>query len=90
MKTIQIVQLRGRPVALALGEDAILSEHVTGSERSIVAGMALYAIEVQTGQRPAPYSDADAERYARHAIALRQRPRVPRLRRGAHARPAAP
>ena len=90
MKTIQIIQLRGRPVALALGEDAILSEHVTGSERSIVAGMALYAIEVQTGQRPGPYSDADAERYARHAIALRQRHRVPRQRRGAHARTAAP
>jgi hypothetical protein len=89
MKAIQIVQLRGRPVALALGEDAIISEHVTGSERSIVAGMALYAIEVQTGQRPGPYNDADAERYARHAIALRP-PRVPRLRRGAHARPAAP
>ena len=51
--------------------------------------MALYAIEVQTGQRPGPYTDTDAERYARHAIALRQA-RVPRLRRGAHARTAAP
>lgn len=88
MKTIQIIQLRGRPVALALDGDAIIADHVTGLERSVVAGMALYALEVQAGQRPGPYADADAEGYARHAIALRQA-RIPRVRRAAHRRPAA-
>jgi len=87
MRTIQVIELAGRPVALALGDEAIIADHVAGEERSIVAGMALYALEVQTGVRPGPYTDAGAEQYARHAIALRQRP-LPRQRRGAHRRAA--
>lgn len=85
MRTIQVIELHGRPVALALSGEAIIAEHVTGQERSIVAGMALYALEIQAGQRPGPYADADAERYARAAIVLRQR--LPsHARRGAHRR----
>ena len=85
MRTIQVIELHGRPVALALGGEAIIADHVTDEERSIVAGMALYALEIQMGRRPGPYADADAKRYASSAIALRQRP-VPRTRRGAHRR----
>jgi hypothetical protein len=85
MRTIQVIELHGRPVALALGGEAIIADHVTGQERSIVAGMALYALEIQAGQRPGPYADADAERYARAAIALRPRPPA-QARRGAHRR----
>ena len=81
MRTIQIIELHGRPVALALVNEAILADHIPADERSIVAGMALYALEVQTGQRPGPYNHADAERYARHANALRQT-HMPRIRRG--------
>lgn len=87
MRTIQVIELAGHPVALALGDEAIIANHVTDQERSIVAGMALYALEIQTGQRPGPYTDADAEHYARHAITLRQRP-LPRQRRGAQPRAA--
>lgn len=29
-------------------------------------------LKVQTATRPGPYADTDAERYARHAIALRE------------------
>lgn len=87
MRHIQIIELRGRPGALAVGEDAIIADHVTGKDRSIVAGMTLYALEVQAGARPGPYADADAERYARRAIALRQA-QPPRVRRRAHRRPA--
>lgn len=87
MRTIQVIELAGRPVALALGDEAIIADHITGELRSIAAGMALYALEIQTGLRPGPYADADAERYARQAIALRQRP-LPRQRRGAHPRTA--
>jgi len=88
MRHIQVIELRGRPVALALGEEAIIADHVTGQDRSIVAGMTLYALEVQAGARPGPYADADAERFARRAIALRQA-QSPRVRRRAHRRPAA-
>ena len=79
-------QLHGRPVALALGENAIIADHVTGPDRAIVAGMALYAIEVQTATRPGPYADADAERYARRELALRTTRVLPRSRRGGHTR----
>jgi hypothetical protein len=88
MKHIQVIELGGRPVALALGEEAIIADHVAGEDRSIVAGMTLYALEVQAGARPGPYVDVDAERYARQAIALRQaQPRC--VRRRSHRRHAA-
>ena len=83
MKTIQIIELHGRPVALALGDEAIIADHVTGRDRRVVAGMALYALEVQASTRPGPYTDSAAEQYARAALA----PRPPRQRRGAHAHP---
>ena len=86
MRQIQVIELRGRPVALALVNEAILAEHITDADRPIVAGMALYAIEIQTGSRPGPYSDADAERYARRELALRPARGLPRPRRGQHAR----
>lgn len=86
MRQIQVIELRGRPVALALGDEAILADHITDTDRPIVAGMALYAIDIQAGRRPAPYSDADAERYARRELALRTPRALPRPRRGRHAR----
>ncbi|MEJ7894206.1 MAG: hypothetical protein WKF94_16375 [Solirubrobacteraceae bacterium] len=90
MRTIQVIELRGRPVALALADEAILADHITDDEQPIVAGMALYALEVQAGARPGPYTDADAERYARRELALRAAARpVPRPRRGGHRRATA-
>lgn len=86
MRQIQVIELRGRPVALALIDEAILADHITDDDRPIVAGMALYAIEIQTGRRPGPYSDDDAERYARRELALRTARALPRPRRGRHAR----
>jgi hypothetical protein len=86
MRQIQVIELRGRPVALALGDEAILADHITADDRPIVAGMALYAIDIQAGRRPGPYNDADAERYARRELALRTARVLPRPRRGRHAR----
>ncbi len=86
MRQIQVIELHGRPVALALGDEAILADHITDADRTIVAGMALYAIEIQTGSRPGPYRDADAARYARRALAVRTARALPRPRRGRHAR----
>lgn len=89
MRQIQVIELHGRPVALALVEEAILADHITEDDRPIVVAMALYAIEIQTGTRPGPYSDVDAERYARRELALRAARALPRPRRGRHARTAA-
>jgi len=87
MTQIQIIELHGRPVALALGEQAIIADHITGEDRQVAAGMALYALEVQSGERAGPYTHDNAERYARDAIASRH-PVAPRVRRGAHPRRA--
>jgi hypothetical protein len=68
MPTIQVIQRGGRAVALATNKGAIISDHVTGTERRIAAGMALYAIEILAGQRPGPYTDADAEQHSTRGI----------------------
>jgi len=86
MRQIQVIELHGRPVALALSDEAILADHITTDDRPIVAAMALYAIEIQTGTRPGPYNDNDAERYARRELALRTARALPRPRRDRHAR----
>ena len=88
MREIQVIELQGRAVALALVDEAILADHITDSDRPVVAGMALYALEIQTGGRPGPYSNADAERYARRELAVRAT-QPPRRRHGAHARTVA-
>ena len=90
MRQIQVIELHGRTIALAVGDKTIIADHhITDDDRSIVAGMALYALDIQAGARPGPYTDADAERYARHALAQRTA-RRPHTRRGAHPRPATP
>jgi hypothetical protein len=71
MKTIQIIELDGRPAALVVGDQAIIAEHLSASERARVRAKALYAIEIQTGSRRGPYRDEDAERYAQRATARR-------------------
>jgi hypothetical protein len=75
MRTIQLIQRRGRAVALATNKEAIISERVTGTARRIVAGMALYAVEILAGSRPGPYTDADAERHAQVGLARQRRRR---------------
>jgi hypothetical protein len=88
MKTIQIIDLDGRPAALAADGAAIIAKHVAPALLAHVQAKALYALQIQAGERPGPYTDSGAERYARSATAttaapaLRLRPGSPR--RGAH------
>jgi hypothetical protein len=67
MKTIQIIELDGRPAALVAGDKAIIAHHITGADRARVQAKALYAIEIATGARSGPYTDQRAERYAASA-----------------------
>ena len=71
MKTIQIITLRGKPAAIAVNGTAVIAQHVPDTELALVQAKALYALEIQAGTRPGPYTDPDAERYARHAAAAR-------------------
>jgi hypothetical protein len=84
MKTIQIIELDGRPAALVTGDEAIIADHISGADRARVQAKALYAIEIRTGARPGPYTDQRAERYA--ASAATSRSGESRRRRAGHQR----
>jgi hypothetical protein len=79
MTSIQIITLRGRTAAIAVNATAIIAPDVRASELAHVQAKALYALEIQDGTLPGPYSDADAEDYASRATAaLRWRADAPR------------
>ncbi len=92
MKTIQIINLDGKPAAIAVDGIAHVAEHVPANKLQRVQAKALYALMVQTGDAPGPYTDAGAERYAHTAAATaarpapRERPQPGRPRRDAHRR----
>jgi len=93
MLEIQIISLRGRTAAIVAGDTAILAEHVPDKLVARVQARALYAMQIQAGELPGPYTDADAERYAARAAAAARQPPDPRphqqpgrTRRGSHRR----
>jgi hypothetical protein len=72
MQTITLTH-RGQPVALAALTRVWFAAHIEAlpaghPRKRLVAFMAFYAREVLTGARPGPYTDADAERFARLAL----------------------
>lgn len=72
MTAIQIIELDGRPAAIVAGEQAIIPAQLTGHAREHVAAKALYALQIASGERCGPYTDDDAEAYARGVAAPRQ------------------
>ena len=74
MKTIQIINLHGKPAAIAVNGAAVIAQHVPATALAHVQAKALYALEIQAGERPGPYTDTDAENYARHAAAATRPP----------------
>jgi hypothetical protein len=64
METIQLIKLDGRVLAVVAGNRAIIADELVGADRLRVQAKALYALEVRAGERPGPYSDDAAERYA--------------------------
>jgi hypothetical protein len=71
MVTIQIIELDGCAVALIVEDRLIIPERLVGADRRRVQAKALYALEIRAGQRPGPYTDEDAERYAKAVTARR-------------------
>lgn len=66
MPIIQLIELDGEPVAVTVGADrAVISDRVGGGSRALVEAMCLFALQIAAGERPGPYSGADAERWAR-------------------------
>jgi hypothetical protein len=65
MKIIQIIDLDGQPVAIAAGGRAIITDRVPPDQLAHVQAKSLYALQIQAGNRTGPYTDHDAEQYAR-------------------------
>jgi hypothetical protein len=64
METIQLIELNGRVVAVVADDCAIIADELVGADCLRVQAKALYALEILAGERPGPYSDDAAERYA--------------------------
>jgi len=100
MKTIQIINLHGKPAAIAVNGAAVIAQHVPAAALALVQAKALYALEIEACERPGPYTDTDAENYARRAAAAatppsspsttRPRPRTMARQRGRRRQPLQP
>ncbi len=69
MVTIQPIEHDGHVVALVAGARALIGAEFAGRALALVRAKCLYALEVQAGERPGPYSDEVATRYAQRALA---------------------
>ncbi|HEV7806317.1 MAG TPA: hypothetical protein VGO80_10885 [Solirubrobacteraceae bacterium] len=74
MKTIQIIDLDGRPAAIAVGGAAIIAAHIPAALLAHVqAKGALRPADPSPTSYPAPYTDTAAEHYALAAAAAPRR-----------------
>jgi hypothetical protein len=80
MVTIQPIHHDGHVVALVAGDRALIGEELRGRALALVQAKCLYALEIQAGECPGPYTEAAATRYAQHAIARRQHAHTRRRR----------
>ena len=69
MVRIQPIEHDGHVVALVAGGRALIGDRLAGHMLALVRAKCLYALEVQAGERPGPYSDEAATRYAQRALA---------------------
>ena len=82
MNRVTIIELDGRAVAAVASGEAIITRGLAAGELAHVQAKAIFALEIQAGERPGPYSDDGAERYARRLL----EPSPPPLRRSPHHR----
>jgi hypothetical protein len=67
MRNLQPITHNHRLAAVVIARQAIIDDTLGPKQHRHVQAMCLYAIEIADRERPGPYTDADAERYARRA-----------------------
>ncbi len=67
IKHLQLITHQGRLAAVVIAEQAIIDDTLPPEQHQHVQAMCLYALQISEHERPGPYTDADAETYARHA-----------------------
>jgi len=70
MKRLQQITHNSELVAITLADQAIIDNTLPASEH--VQAMCLYALQIQAGELPGPYTDAKANAYAVAAGARRR------------------
>ena len=72
MSRLHQITHNGELVAIVLADQAIIDDTLPASEQPHVQAMCLYALQIQAGELPGPYTDAKATAYAVAAGARRQ------------------
>ena len=67
MSALQKIVYRGRLAAVVLADQAILTDPLPEPDERTVKAMCLYALEINAGLHPGPYTDQNAVEYARRA-----------------------
>jgi hypothetical protein len=71
MRHIQIIIHRGRLAAAIVAGQAVVDDTLCDADFRHVQAMCLYAMQTIEGDRPGPYTDPDADTYARETLASR-------------------
>ena len=67
MSAIQKIIYKGQLAAIVLADQAIIPDGLAEPDERTVQAMCLYALEIDAGLQPGPYSDERALEYARRA-----------------------
>lgn len=70
MSTMQKIIYNGHVAAVVLAGQAIIPDGLAETDERTVKAMCLYAMEVDDGLHPGPYTDERALEYARRAAEL--------------------
>jgi hypothetical protein len=69
MDAFQEIRQHGKLVAAVVADRAIIADGVEDEQLRHVKAMCMYALEVLAGERPGPYTDLAADRYANSVTA---------------------
>ena len=69
---LQRITHNGELVAVVIAGQAIIDDTIPAAEQPLVQAKCLYALEIQAGDLPGPYTDQKADLYARAAAKLKR------------------
>jgi len=68
VRTLNLIEHDGRAAAVVVDGQALLDATLGPTARRHVQAKCLHALEIAAGDRPGPYNDAAATRYAREVL----------------------
>jgi hypothetical protein len=71
MSSLQQITHNSELVAIVLADHAIIDDTLPATERVYVQAKCLYALQIQAGELPGPYTERKANAYAHAATSSR-------------------